>query len=106
MKNFLFTALLGIIVASIDIIPMIRMKLDKYSITSAFLFYVIATFIIINTDLFGMPWWLKGGVTAFLLALPTIVLVAKDGPASALPMIIMSLILGSVIGITGRFFIQ
>lgn len=106
MKNILLTTLLGIIVATIDIIPMLRMKLDKYAITSAFLFYIIATFIILNTNLFGMPWWLKGGVTAFLLALPTIVLVAKDGPASAIPMIIMSLILGSVIGITGHFFIQ
>ena len=106
MKNFLITALIGTIVACIDIFPMLRMKLDKYSIVSAFLFYIIAAFIVLNSDLFGMPWWLKGSVTTLLLAIPTIILVAKDGAASAIPMIVMSIFLGGIIGVAGHFFVQ
>lgn len=62
MKEFLLTLLIGIAVGVIDILPMLKMKLDKYSISSAFIHFLIAPFIIFNTDLFGMTWWSKGGV--------------------------------------------
>jgi len=106
MKIFLFTLLTGIIAGAIDVLPMIKMKLDKYAICSAFVFYLIIPFIVFNTNLFGMPWWLKGGVITLLLALPVIILVAKNGIRAAIPIVAMSVILGTLIGIAGKFVLN
>lgn len=105
MKEILLTVLIGVIVGAIDVLPMIKMKLDRYSILSAFIFYLILPFIILNTDLFGLAWWLKGGVIGLALALPTIILVGKDDKKSVPPMLIMSVVLGSLSGIAGHFLL-
>lgn len=105
MKTILITALIGIIAGVIDILPMIRMQLDKYSISSAFIFYFIMPFIIFNTDLFGMAWWLKGGIIALALAVPVIIIVSKDDKKSIMPMAVMSIVLGTLIGAAGQFII-
>ena len=39
MEKFFITCLLGIVIGAIDVLPMIKMKLDKYSVLSAFVFY-------------------------------------------------------------------
>ncbi len=103
MKTLLLTLLTGIIFGALDILPMLRMKLDRFAIISAFVFYLIIPFIIYNTDLFGMAWWLKGGVITLLLALPVIILVAKDGMSAAMPILAMSVILGTLIGVVGKY---
>lgn len=74
MKTFLLTCLIGMIAGAIDILPMIKMKLDRHSIASAFVFYFILPFVILDIDLFGLVWWLKGGVTGLAMALPIIIL--------------------------------
>lgn len=96
MDKILLTACVGIVVGIIDVLPMIKMKLDRYSIVSAFVFYFILPFVIFNIDLYGIVWWLKGGIVALALALPTIILVAKEDKKSVPPMLIMSVILGTV----------
>jgi hypothetical protein len=105
MKTNLLTTLIGLIAGFIDILPMLKMKLDKSAIWSAFIFYFIMPFIIINTNLFGMAWWLKGGVIALALALPVIIIVSKEDKKSIPPMAIMSLVLGTLIGVAGHFII-
>lgn len=105
MREMLLTLLIGVIAGIIDVLPMIKMKLDKYSVSSAFVHYIIAPFIIFNTELFGMAWWLKGGVISLLLAVPTMILVAKDDKKSVVPMIIMSIILGTLVGVSGFFML-
>lgn len=102
MKEFLLTLLIGILAGVIDILPMIRMKLDKYSVFSAFIHYLIAPFVIINTKLFGLPWWSKGGVINLLLAIPIIILVAKDDKKSIVPMTITSIVLGTLISLVSH----
>ncbi|MFR9234955.1 MAG: hypothetical protein ACLVLH_18990 [Eisenbergiella massiliensis] len=104
MKTFLLTCLIGMIAGAIDILPMIKMKLDRHSIASAFVFYFILPFVILDIDLFGLVWWLKGGVTG-LMALPIIIMVAKEDKKSAPPMLIMSAVLGTLIGIAGHFLL-
>ena len=106
MKVFFLTLATGLVFGIIDILPMIKMKLDMSAILLAFIFYLIVPFIIYNTNLFGMPWWLKGGVITLLLALPVIILVAKEGLGAAVPIIAMSIILGTLIGVVGRFVIK
>jgi len=106
MKTFLLTLLIGVVVGTIDILPMIRMRLDKYSIMSAFVFYLIVPFIVYNTNLFRMPWWLKGGVVTLLMALPVIIIVAKDGMKATVPILVMSVVLGTLIGVSGKFVVK
>ena len=50
MMNFFIACLIGVIAGTIDILPMIKMKLDAYSTASAFLFYVVLTFMIVYTQ--------------------------------------------------------
>lgn len=102
MKTFLFTLGTGAVFGLIDILPMLKMKLDKFSILSAFVFYLIVPFIVYNTDLFGMPWWLKGSVITLLLALPVMIMVVKDGIQTAIPIFLMSIVLGALVGVVGR----
>ena len=105
MKIILLTTLIGFIAGMIDILPMVKMKLDKYAISSAFIFYFIMPFIIYNTNLFGMAWWLKGGVIAMALAIPIIIIVSKEDKKSIPPMVVMSVVLGTLIGVAGHFAI-
>ena len=105
MKTFLLTCLIGMIAGAIDILPMIKMKLDRHSIASAFVFYFILPFVILDIDLFGLVWRLKGGVTGLAMALPIIIMVAKEDKKSAPPMLIMSAVLGTLIGIAGHFLL-
>lgn len=84
---------------------MIKMKLDKHAILSAFVYYFTLPFIIFNIDLFGMAWWLKGGIIALVVAIPVIIIVVKEDKKSVLPMSITSVVLGTLIGVAGNFMI-
>lgn len=101
--NIFITVIIGLCAGLVDIIPMIRMKQDKNSIASAFTFYFIVPFIIYNTNLFGMAWWLKGEVITFAMALPILMIVAKEEKKAIPPIAAMSIILGTLIGIAGHF---
>ncbi len=52
-----------------------------------------------------MARWLKGGVISLLRAVPTMLLVAKDDKKSIVPMGIMSIILGTLVGVSGFFML-
>lgn len=101
--NFVLTLLIGIVAGIIDVLPMIKMKVDKFSCLSAFVYYLIVPFIIFGINWFSNLWWLKGSVVAILMAIPVIILVAKEDKKSPLAMIIMSIVLGSIIGVVGHF---
>jgi len=106
MRLFLLTLLVGAVFGTIDILPMLKMKLDKHATISAFVFYLIVPFFIYNTDLFGMAWWLKGAVITLLLEIPVIVLVAKEGWKGVIPIAAMSIVLGTLIGVVGKFVLN
>ena len=101
--NFILTLLIGIVAGIIDVLPMIKMKIEKYSCMSAFAYYVILPFIIFEINWFGNLWWLRGGIVALLTAIPVVILVSKEDKKSPIAMIIMSIVLGSIIGIIGHF---
>ena len=104
MDKFFITCMLGIAVGAVDILPMVKMKLDKYLIASAFVFCFTLPFIILNTELFHVVWWIKGGLIGGILALPMIIIVSKEDKKSGLPMLIMSTMLGEVIAILAHLF--
>ena len=101
--NFFLTLLIGIVAGVIDILPMIKMKVDKYSCLSAFVYYLIVPFVIFGINWLGNLWWLRGGVVAILMAIPVIILVAKEDKKSPIAMTIMSIVLGTIIGLVGHF---
>ena len=101
MKEILLTLFIGIVAGTIDILPMIKMKLDMYAISSAFIFYFIMPFIIFNVELFGIVWWLKGSIITLALSIPTIIIISKADKKSILPISIMAVVLGAAIGVAG-----
>jgi len=100
MNKILLSLALGAFAGIIDIIPMLMQKLDKHSIASAFIQWVILGFVITHME-FGIEGWLKGLIVAVILSVPVIVLVVKTDPKSSVPIIVMSAILGSVVGFVG-----
>ena len=98
MKTVFLSLLLGCIAGIIDITPMIIQKLDKFSIVSAFMQWVILGFIITYIKIPGVDGRLKGLITAVILSLPIIILVAKSDPKSVIIILGMSAILGSLVG--------
>ena len=103
MDPLLLSVIIGIVVGTIDIIPMIVQKLDKRATISAFLQYFFVSIIIVNIDLPHIVWWLQGGLISVALALPVVVLVSAQDK-KAVPIILsMAAVLGTLIGIAGRY---
>jgi hypothetical protein len=103
MKNIIITTIIGLIAGLIDILPMIKMKQDKSSIASAFIFYFFMPFIIYGSNLFGMVWWIEGAVLTIAMALPILLIVAKTEKKAVPPILIMAIVLGTLIGFLGHF---
>ena len=104
MDTLLLSAIIGIVAGLIDIIPMIIQKLDKRATISAFLQYFFVSIIIVNIDLPHIVWWLQGGLISVALTLP-VVFIVSTSDKKAIPIILMmSAILGTLIGIAGHYF--
>jgi hypothetical protein len=103
MDKLLLSAIIGVVVGTIDIIPMLIQKLDKRATISAFLQYFFASIIIVNIDLPHIVWWLQGGLISVALSLPVVALFeSKD--KKAVPIILtMAAIMGTLIGVAGHY---
>ena len=101
MQGILLSIGIGICAGIIDIIPMIAQKLDKYATVSAFIQWVALGVVITHVYIDGLTGWAKGLVIAVLLTLPIIVIVAKVDSKSVAPILIMTAILGSLVGFAG-----
>lgn len=100
--KWVLLVIIGVLAGIVDVLPMIKMKIDRYSIASAFLFHVIAAMILYFVKV-DMVFWLKGGVVYLLMALPLILLVARDDKKSVLAMVVSSVVIGSLVGIIQHF---
>jgi len=89
--------ILGIIVGIIDVIPMIFLKLTWDASLSAFLMWVIAGFMISTSNL-KINGALKGILISSLMLIPSAVIIGRHQPTSLIPIFIMTLILGSLLG--------
>ncbi len=97
MKTIIIGIILGIAAGIIDVIPMIIKKLTWDANTSAFLMWVIVGFLIATTNLNMNP-ILKGIFIAFLVLTPCAVLIGRKEPKSLIPIFVMTLILGGLLG--------
>ncbi|MFA6296476.1 MAG: hypothetical protein WC663_03920 [Patescibacteria group bacterium] len=101
MKKIQLGILLGIIAGIIDIIPMILQKLTWDANLSAFSFWIISGFFIASTNL-KIKGIAKGIIISFIVLLPSAIMIGWKEPFSLLPIIIMTLILGALLG----FFVE
>ncbi len=104
MKNISIALLIGICAGIIDVIPMIIQKLDWHADVSAFLFWV-ALGVVIPYVSWNIKSWLKGLIVAELFAIPIIVITLTTGFGSVFPIMVMSALLGTLVGIVSKKFI-
>ena len=106
MKNKVITGLiLGAVCGVIDVIPMIIQKLGWDANLSAFSLWVAAGFVISTSDL-KINAVLKGILLSFIILIPTAIIIAWKEPLSLIPISVMTLILGGLLGFfTNKFTI-
>ena len=97
MKKVSLGILLGIIAGIIDVIPMVAQNLTWDANLSAFSLWVVSGFLISTTNL-RLQGALKGLLISFLIAIPAMFLIGWNAPLTLVPIIIMTTILGLVLG--------
>ena len=105
MNNIFIGILFGCIAGVIDLIPMIMQKLTWDANISAFCLWAVSGFLIATSSL-QMPAPLKGISISFLVLLPSLVLIAWKDVKSIIPIIIMTLILGGLLGTMINKFVK
>lgn len=104
MNSLLFSILIGLGIAIIDIIPMIIKKLPRYTTLSAFFHYFFVSIVILNLDIPYIAWWLEGGLVGLALMVPMLIHVGHTDK-KALPIIATNaVVLGTVVGMIGHYF--
>ena len=99
MRKIKIGIIFGVIAGIIDVIPMIIQKLTWDANLSAFSMWIAVGFLISTVDLKINP-IIKGILTAFLVLLPTAILIGWKEPVSLIPISIMTTILGGLLGFT------
>lgn len=97
MNRIIFGIVLGIFAGIIDISPMLAMKLPLAANLSAFSLWVVAGFFVATSTL-RINSVLKGALVSSLILLPTAILIGQNNLADLIPVIFMTLILGSLLG--------
>ena len=98
MKNNIGLGLLiGVIAGILDVIPMVLQGLTWDANISAFSLWVVSGFMLATSNLKLQP-VLKGIVIAFLCLLPSVFIIGWNDPFSLMPIGIMTLILGALLG--------
>lgn len=97
MKKIKIGITFGIMAGIIDVIPMILQNLTWDANFSAFIMWVVNGFFISVVDIKLNP-VIKGVAVSFLVILPTAVLIGWKEPFTLLPISVMTLILGSLLG--------
>ena len=97
MNNKIKGLLLGVAAGVLDVIPMIAQNLTWDANISAFSLWVVSGFLVSVADIKVKP-VIKGIIIPFLVMAPCAVLVGWKEPVSLIPMTVMTLILGSLLG--------
>jgi hypothetical protein len=101
MKKIRLGMLLGIFAGIIDVIPMIIQKLSWEANISAFTFWIVCGFVIASSNI-KPKGVLKGTLISFIMLIPLAIIIGWKQPASLVPIIVMNIVLGSLLG----FFIE
>ncbi len=103
MKKLTYALLFGAVAGIIDVAPMIAQGLNAYANWSAFAHWLVMGILVAYIQ-WPLKGWLKGLLLAELTAIPILILVAEKDLLSIVPIVVMSALLGSILGwITERF---
>jgi len=97
MKRILIGLVVGAFAGIIDMIPMVIRKLPAEAKISAFLMWMVAGFFISTIDLKTNP-LLKGIIVAVLVLLPCAILIGWNDPTALIPISLMTIVLGGLVG--------
>lgn len=97
MKKIHLGILLGAIIGIIDLIPMIIQKLTWNANLSAFTFWIVAGLVIATSNI-RLKGALKGLTISFILLVPLAFLIGWEDPQALLPVILLNLLFGSLLG--------
>ena len=97
MNKLLKSLLLGMAAGILDVIPMVFLDLSWQANASAFLHW-LALGVIITYAKLPMSGWLSGLILALITGIPVAVQVTESDPSAAIPIMISSVILGSLLG--------
>ena len=97
MKKLSIGILLGILAGIIDLIPMLIQKLTWDANLSAFSLWVVSG-VLIATSKINLNGFLKGILISFLVLIPCAFIIGWKEPVSLLPIAVMTLILGAILG--------
>ncbi|WP_297625580.1 hypothetical protein [uncultured Rikenella sp.] len=100
-----FTIFVGVVVGLIDALPMFLKKMNRANCWSAFLQYVVVTFVVFNTTLpqIGVTHWLVGPIVAVLMALPMVVMIAREEKKAVPFVLVNAVVLGFIISAIKHF---
>ena len=89
--------LIGIVAGILDVVPMVLQHLTWDANLSAFLLWVVVGFMVATSNI-QLPAMVKGIVIAFLCLLPSLSIIGWNNPTSLIPIFVMTLILGALVG--------
>jgi hypothetical protein len=96
-NKIIIGVVIGVIAGILDVIPMLIQKLTWDANLSAFFLWVVVGFIIATSNL-KLPAIIKGIVIGFVCLLPSVFIVGWNNPLNLIPIFIMTLILGGLVG--------
>jgi len=105
MKRIIIGLILGAAAGILDVIPMVLQKLTWDANLSAFSMWVVSGFMI-STSALKINNILKGIIISFLLLFPYAILIGWNQPTNLIPIAIMTLILGSLLGFSIHKFLE
>lgn len=106
--ELLFTILIGIVIGALDALPMFIKKMDKTNCWSAFIQYVVVTFIIFNTTLpqLNINEFVVGPIVSILMCLPIVIMIGRNEKKAVPIVLVNSVILGLIISVIKHFLPQ
>ncbi len=105
--ELLFTILIGIVIGALDALPMFIKKMDKTNCWSAFIQYVVVTFIIFNTTLpqLNINEFVVGPIVSILMCLPIVIMISRNEKKAVPIVLVNSVILGLIISVIKHFLL-
>lgn len=97
MSKLMISLGIGVVAGLIDIAPMLIRKMSGYACLAAFVHWVVLGIIIAYIN-WPMPSYAKGSLVAFICTVPVVLMVAERGLKAALPILIVSVVLGALVG--------
>ena len=103
--KYLLGTIIGLFIGILDVIPMLIQKLTWDANLSALSMWTVIGFLYSALHL-KIHFLLKGILIAFLVLLPSAILIGAKEPVSLIPIIIMTTVLGGLMGLLQNKFIK